>query len=77
MNVPGFFNYPTEPQNNRPTIVSQQFWPSKPAEDWKTLLNFAQTLRFSKGDSVAEIGRSDVGFYIISFGRFKVGESEH
>lgn len=77
MNSTSFFNYPNEPQPTSQPIISHQFWPSRPAEDWKTLLNYVQTLRFKGGDTVVDIGQKGNGFYIISFGQYREGEVLH
>lgn len=77
MNSSGFFNYPTDPQPESEPNRGSQFWATRPAEDWKILLNYVQTLRFSKGDIVTDFGQRDSSVYIISFGRFSAGEQAH
>lgn len=74
MNVSSFFNY-SEPNPDlvRPTAqVSFNFsllsdWPH---ENWQTLLDLTQTLRFSQDDYVFRHGETDRAFYLVAAGQF-------
>lgn len=76
MGFSDFFNYPTDPQSGSPADIDRSFWREQPANDWKKLLQFAQSLRFRKGEKAVSVGQRDTGFYIVSFGNFQQEQSK-
>lgn len=74
MNSTNFFQYPTEPEQPE-TDLNLSFWAAQPAEDWRALLAHGETLRFAAGDQVLAANQSSDGFYLASFGRFRMGDT--